>query len=642
MRLRTIIIFIIAFCLVHPAWAQDEERTCGKTLNKKALKLLDDAKKETDWNKCQEIVDGAVAEEPSFPEAYLFLARRAKRKQDYPIAIEAYKKLIEICPDYSVDPYFDLGTYYFDKQQYDLAVPYLKDVKKFEKATGDQVVYCDSLLRVSKLLKDPVPFDPKPLEGVSSDKDEYLPIITADNEICFYTRSYDKVRRGDLYATKVEEFTYSLLDSVAKRFNGGEAMEHPFNSSFNEGGATVSIDNSVLYFTICKPGSGYVNCDIYSCEKKNGRWGEIKNLGPEINSPKSWDSQPCISRDGRTLYFASDRVEANGSDIYMTTKNDSGKWTPPVLLDKTINTKYDEKSPFIHPDDQTLYFSSNGWPGLGGFDIFYTRKDSAGKWQTPKNIGYPINSDKQDLGFFVSTDGKTGYFASNKLKGKGGWDVYSFPLYEGARPGKVLFVKGNLKKNDADTSLIRAKLEIKNTKTNEVSKIDVDSMSGKFVGVVNFKEDMVMTLKSEGYAFSSQYFSASDSATLEPVKVDVPLTKVEVGAVIPLNNIYYKINSADLTDESVLVIREFAYYLKENPRIKVEIRGHTDDLGDDQKNLALSADRAFTVYDLALELGVPKTRISFKGYGETRPLVPNDSPINRAKNRRTEFAIVGM
>ncbi len=635
------ILILLLFCL-QTSWAQDEERTCGKTSNKKALALLDAAKKETDWNKCKELVDEAIVEESSFPEAYLFLARRAKRKQDYTGAIEAYKKLIEICPDYSVDAYFDLGTYYFDKQQYDLAVPYLKDVKKFDKATADQVVYCDSLIRVSKLLKDPVPFDPKPLEGVSSEKDEYLPIITADNELCFFTRSYDKVRRGDLYATRVEEFTYSLLDSLSKRFSAGEAMSNPFNSSFNEGGASVTLDNSVLYFTICKPGSGYVNCDIYSCEKKNGRWGEIKNLGPEINSPKAWDSQPCISRDGHTLYFASDRVEANGSDIYMTTKNDSGKWNQPVVMDKTINTKYDEKSPFIHPDDQTLYFSSNGLPGLGGFDIFYTRKDSLGKWVSPKNIGYPINSEKQDLGFFVSTDGKTGYFASDKMKGKGGWDVYSFPLYEGARPGKVLFVKGTLKKSESDTAVIHASMEIKNTKTNEVSKVAVDSVSGSFVGVVNFKEDMVMTLKSEGYAFSSQYFSTKDSTTKEPVKVNVPLTKAELGAIIPINNIYYKTNSADLAEESVVVIREFAAYLKDNPRIKVEIRGHTDDVGDDQKNLALSADRAFTVYDLALSLGVPKTQISFKGYGETRPLVLNDSAENRAKNRRTEFAILGL
>ena len=655
MTLACRIIFILCFLASYSASAQDEDKECGKTTNKKALQLLNDAKKEHNWDKCREKIDAALEEESQFPEAYLFLANRLLKRNNLQMSlklkkteveenirtiIEAYNKLIEICPDFSVDPYLNLGEYYFEKKQYEDAIKYLKSVRKFEKVRDTDLSYADSLLRVAKLLKSPVPFDPKPVNGICSSADEYLPIISADNEVAFYTRAFDKVRRGDLIPSRVEEFTYSLSDTVSGVFDSGKMMPNPFNMSNNEGGASVSIDNNHLFFTICKAGSGYTNCDIYYCDRVNGRWGEVKNLGENINSPKAWDSQPCISRDGTTLYFASDRNPATGADIYVTKKTNKGNWSEPEPLGMPVNTRGNEKSPFIHPDDRTLYFSSDGQAGMGGFDIFYSKKDSAGKWGTPKNIGYPINSTNDELGFFVSTDGKTGYFASNKLKGKGGWDVYSFPLYEAARPDRVLFVKGELEKDPSDTNDVMANIEMINIKTKEITKLNVDSTTGKYVGVVNFKDDYLLTMKREGYAFESQYYTAQDSTIVKPVKVDIPLKKIEVGAVFTLKNIYYKSNSAELEDGSKFVVQEFVKFLEESPKVKVEIRGHTDNVGDDKKNLALSTDRAFTVYDLLLQAGVNKSRISFKGFGKAKPIAPNDSEENKAKNRRTEFVIV--
>ena len=194
----------------------------------------------------------------------------------------------------------------------------------------------------------------------------------------------------------------------------------------------------------------------------------------------------------------------------------------------SFNTLGDEKSPFLHPDNQTLYFSSNGHRGLGGLDIFYVKKDTAGNWGEPQNIGYPINSEADDLGFFVSTDGKTAYFASNKLEGKGGWDVYHFPLYKEARPERVLFLKGDVL-NESGEPLNAASVEIKSMKDNSTFEVDVDVETGRYVAavVLDKDEDVIVTVKDDFYAFNSQYVSATDEGFESPGKLDFDMMKVQ-------------------------------------------------------------------------------------------------------------------
>lgn len=641
------LLILLGIFLVSPsAFGQDEEDGeggCKKTTNKKLLSELEKAKKENDWSKCKDMMDKLLEANPTFPEGYLFLAQRAKRKMEYITAIKAYEQLITNCPTFSALPYFDLGTYYFDKKDYLQAMKFLKEYRKHDQAKEGEVLYADSLLRISKLMSEPVPFDPKPVSGICSPKDEYLAMISADKEVAIYTRGYDKLRRGDLIPSRVEEFTISRINPGQDGFSDGEEMPPPFNRSENEGGPSITLDNNKLFFTRCVDKAGYNNCDIWYCEFKDGKWGEIKNMGPEINMPNTWDSQPCISRDGRILYFASDRNESMKMDLYISRMDEKGKWSPAEPMGKPFNTHNDEKSPFLHPDSRTFYFSSKGHAGLGGYDIYYCKIDSTGSFGKPKNIGYPINSQHDEVGFFVSTDGQTGYFASNKLKsvGKGGYDVYSFPLYEAARPSKVLFVKGDLKKDDLDTLAPAASVELRNIKTNEVTKLSVDSSSGKYVGVVNFESDYVLSMKKEGYAFESNYFSVADSQKLRnPVTFDMDLVKVSEGKAFQLDHIFYKTNSAELEEKSMEIIREFSGYMKVNPNLKVEIRGHTDNVGDDAKNMALSTDRAFTVFDLLQQYGIDKARVSFKGFGESKPIAPNDNEDGRAKNRRTEFYIV--
>lgn len=641
-------------------WAQEGNDKCAKSANKNAVKFLDMAKHEARTGASlvtvKATVDKALAEDPDYIQAYLFLGDVAFEKHKWKDMKDYYTKVVEECPDLDARSWYYLGKYYNDNGKFDEATKYLKGFLKFEKKLNTPDTALDKLFTDAESIvnsasffanakNNPVPFDPHPLPNVCTNDDEYLPFISPDNDYLYFIRKYMKQKLGDLIPTNVEEFTVSK--KVNGEFDRGEPMPRPFNTYDNQGAATISIDNKHMILTICKPEKhkvggvtqSIINCDLYYSDFEDGKWSEIKNMGPVVNDSLQWDSQPSLSPDGKTLYFSSARNEASGLDIYKTVKGDNGKWSRPVPLGPNINTSGNEKSPFIHPDGKTLYFSSDGWQGMGGFDIFYSKMDEKGNWGKAVNIGYPINSADDDIGFIVSTDGKTGYFASNKLKGKGGYDIYSFPLYEGAQPDKVLFLKGDLKDEGTD-GVVNAKIELKNLQTKEVTEVKVDTVTGKYAGVVRRDNDYVLLVKKKDYGFTSTFISKIDTTFDHPAKVDLSIKKVEVGTKFQLNDIYYETNSADLTENSKLVIDEFVEYLKENPELKIEIRGHTDNRGGDSQNQALSTDRAFTVRQYIQEKGIGGDRLSHQGFGASQPVASNDTDEGRAKNRRTEFVII--
>ena len=304
---------------------------------------------------------------------------------------------------------------------------------------------------------------------------------------------------------------------------------------------------------------------------------------------------------------------------------------------------------------------------LGGFDIFYSRQDSTGKWGKPKNMGSPINTSGDDVGFFVSSDGKYGYFSSNnpqKTLGKsvGGIDIYYFELPQNARPDEVAIVKGKVTTADGN-AVAGAQVELKDMVTKKVITAVVDSATGEYAVAANVKknpdgnqDDMLVVVKKDGFAFSSQLLSPKDSSTkkiltasnfeekkIEVKPVELKTDSVQEGKAFTLNNIYFGPSRSDLKEESKFVLDEFAEYMKANPTVKIDIYGHTDNTGNDQDNLNLSTDRAFTVFEYLRNAGsVPKEQIvNHKGFGETQPIAPNDTEEGRAKNRRTEFVIVG-
>lgn len=655
-----IIIFIFSPCILK---AQDDT-PCEKIKNKKATKLYDQAVSE--YNKkmfpnASKLLHDAINMENEYVDAYFLLGMINVRKTgegdeavfNARAAMKYFRQVIKLCPNYE-NPYswFYLGELYYGIEKYDsAAICYNKFLDAAEKA--DKIVKpadFDKASSMEKFAKDysevtskSVPFNPHPVKGICTKLDEYLAIISADNEIALFTRKDSmppKVGAIAMDAGFKEKFIMSTR--YGGEFDRGKPLPSPFNKFDNEGGPTLSIDNKLLIYTVSKMVGGYLNTDLYYSEFIDGKWTEIKSMGPKINSPDSWESQPSLSSDGKTLYFASNRRGGfGGIDIWKSIKDQNGEWGMPVNLGKTINTAGDEKSPFIHPDNKTLYFSSTGLPGLGGYDIFFAKMDDNGKWSTPKNIGYPINSKEDDFGFFVSTDGKTGFFNSNRkgIGGVGGWDIYSFDLYEGARPEKVLFLKGDVK-DETTNEPVRAKVTLKNVDTKEITEIAVDTTTGKYVAAVLFKNDYILSVKKEGYAYESKYIAREDTTFSTPAKVDMQIEPLVVGKAYEIKDIKYATASAELTETSKFILNGFIEFLTYNPELKVSIHGFTDDVGNDEYNLKLSDDRAKSVYTYLIENNIQADRLSFKGFGETQPKASNKTAEGRAKNRRTEFVIV--
>lgn len=650
--------------------AQDEEDVCPE-VDKKARKTFEQARdnfKKGNPDLGYKLLIESTKLDESYAAAYLMLAdinnSKSERTNDASQslqfrnrAIDYFKKAAEYCP--AIDNYracFEVGKRYYISKDFKNAQIYIDKFIANSKQSPfkpEAEVISKHVKTYNELMAKPVPFNPVKVKGLNSPDDEFLPLISPDGEIAFFTHRFNK--RNDLGTTlRTDEFSMaertSKTGALEESFGSIKAMTAPFNDKNNSQGAiSISIDNNHLYLTICE---NNLYCDIWVSDFVDDEWSALKNMGAAINGRRSWESQPSISSDGKTIYFSSirpgnlgfdlDDQSTQTSDIWMSKMGDDGNWKPAVNMGNVINSHGNEKSPFIHSDSQTLYFSSDGRDGIGGYDIYYSKMKPDGKWTEPKNIGYPINTEGDELGFIVSTFGKKAYFSSNKLQGSEGWDIYSFDLYEEARPKEIAIIKGEIK-DDHGEAVQDAKVEIKDVKTNRVTEGVVDKMTGKYavaISVAKPDDELIMTVKKKEYAFTSEYIKVKEIKKEEPVKVNFEVKPVEVGTTVKLNNIYFASSDAVFEKSSLIVLDNFLEYLRENPQIKISIHGHTDSEGDDKSNQALSEQRAKAVGEYLILMGLDKVRIvSARGYGETKPVASNDTPDGRALNRRTEFVI---
>lgn len=674
---------LILILSVFKGFAQEEDpgekKYCAE-VSKEALKLYEKGSDKKKYHKPErlEFLRKCLEEEPDFAEANLamgfeIVVHCKLENKSFSPTIPFFMKAIKNCPQIHSEPYYYIGYAYYEELKNDSALKYLNkfikfkdnDERKFAKDYDGELYNAKEMVKQCKkenelASRPPVPFDPKVVKGVSTPQDEYLAYISPDDKKCFFTRKVPRDSKNQVYASDKEKEVFMIAERDATGvFNKGVPMDWPFNETEdNQGGCTITIDNKHLYFAMMRnEGGADGNCDIYVSHSKEGAWQQFTKLSPVVNHPVYWDSQPTVSADGNSIVFASDRPGGfGGVDLYITKKDPStGEWGPPQNLGPKINTKGHEKTPFLHSDSQTLYFSSGPnkageggvQPSYGNMDIFYSRKNEKGEWGEPVNIGTPINSKDDDTGFFVSTDAKTGYFFSydeGKVRGRGigRYDLYEFGLYPEARPGEVSLAKGTTR--DKDSSEVRGvKVEVKNARTNEKQAVVVDQTTGDFVYAINTKnkDDLIISVKKEGSAFTSALVKTKDVTFVKPPEeVKLIIEPAEVGKTFVINNIYYNTNSAELKDESKIVLKTFAEYLKENPKMKIEIQGHTDNVGSASANQALSANRAYTVKAALESYGVEADRITEKGYGSTRPIADNSTESGRAQNRRTEFLII--
>lgn len=574
----------------------------------------------------------ALAEDPNFVDAILLMADLREQNEQYDEAIELYEKAISIQPAFQI-PYYKLAYASVRKGAYQKAVDNLALYKQYN---GTQID-ANKVERIrlnaefgAHAVKNPVPYDPKNAgPTVNTMLDEYCPGVTADEHLMVFTR-YERNRTEDFYVT------YKQPDGS---WSPSKNMGPPINTELNEGTVSLSADGQYVFFAACNRQEGEGSCDIYFSALDGDTWKEPRNLGFPVNT-RAWESQPTISSDGRTLYFASNRAGGYGEiDIWYSTYS-KGRWSPPVNMGPDVNTPGNDESPFIARDDKTLYFSSDGHTGMGMTDLFVVRKDDDGKWGKPENLGYPINTPDEERILVLAANGKDAYISGKRPEGFGGLDIYTFELYEKARPAKTGYVKGYV--YDAKTNKkLKAKLELTDLATGKVIiESSSNKLNGEFLFCLQGNKDYALNVSAEGYLFYSDNFALKNQTATDPLILNIPLNPIMPGERVVLKNVFFDVDKFTLRTESRIELDKLVAFMKANPTIRIELGGHTDNTGIKQKNTELSNNRAKAVFEYLVQNGVGADRLSYKGYGDTQPVADNKTEAGKQQNRRTEFKII--
>lgn len=632
------IFFVASYITAHAQWYDPDK------VNKKAGVIYGqayEAAQESDYPKAIQLLNQALGLDPKFVDVYLSRAGIYANMKNYKASVADFEKAMQMDAVYSntyLLPYSIslAGTGNFEKALTTvnnfLQTPKLNEQSikagNYRKRSFEFAVEYQKKLNQKGIVN--YVYAPKNMgENINSTALEYFPSLTIDGSKFIFTRRVNND----------EDFYESTLQNGA--WTKSVPVPGKINTNFNEGAQNISQDADWFIFTGCNYPEGIGSCDLYIAYKtKSGGWTEPENMGPVINTD-FWESSPSLSPDKRNLYFASNRPGGfGGKDIWVTTKMSNGKWSEPKNLGPTINTAGDEGCPFIHADNQTLYFNSNGHPGYGLTDLYLSKQTADNKWDSAVNLGYPINTIDDEGSLIVSADGHTAYFASDGLDTKGGLDLYQFDLREDIRAAKTLWVKGKVYDKKTNAGL-PSSVELTDIRTRKlISKLQTDE-EGNYLVTLPEGNDYAFNVNRKGYLFYSDNFSMTAPASDSALTVNIPLQPIEAGASIVLKNIFFDSKQWSLKEESKTELDKLIQLMNENAQVKILISGHTDNIGKPADNLILSNNRAKAVITYLQQNGIAVSRLSSKGFGETKPIAGNETETGRAQNRRTELSIVG-
>jgi outer membrane protein OmpA-like peptidoglycan-associated protein len=584
-------------------------------------------------------------------------------------ALPFLEKAYQINPEVDADISYYLGTAHQLHSHFNRAKRFFEEYRKKNKRLGAIALHkireCelgDSLMRnpvlcVIKVLEWPVnsPFQDY---GSVLNKDESILIFTSARDTTKTDLRYKNVFFEDILRSEKRNGVWSVPSKVSPKVN----------DEYHDAVTYLSPDGNtmLLYY---ERGNG----DIYLTVFDGVEWSDPVPIEGEVNS-EYWETSGCVSPDGKTLFFASDREGGYGDlDIYWCKKLDNGKWSKPLNLGPGVNTKGSEDAPFIHADG-TLYFGSDGHPGLGNTDIFKS-EFKEGKWQKAVNLGYPINTPESDSFFFLSEDKKRGYFSSVRHEGIGFSDICEVtfldppppievteapevapPMEEEARAIDDEFMDSMVslqrelgiateligKVLDEQTAQpIRAEILLVDNRINKVlERVYSSSETGDFKIVIPHGGNYGINTSADGYLFNSLNFEVPTFSEPQEIETAILMVKATVGSKVVMKNIFFDTGKADIKNESIPELERILDLLQRNASIKLQVNGHTDNVGDNQVNKALSLKRAEAVVNFLKGRGVEAGRLRAVGYGEERPLVSNDDEEGgREINRRTEIEV---
>jgi outer membrane protein OmpA-like peptidoglycan-associated protein len=609
--------------------------------NKKALKIYNQGAKlqaGRDFIGAIGKYDAAIQKDSSFAEAYhqaggaytilqkperalVYYIELAKRFSAAPRYIGAQLKIAEAS--------FAVGEYKEALAHADIYLSFIDSKSKYYSRIT--AIKRNSQFALTRI-EHPLNFNPRPLKyPINQFKQQYFPVLSADQSSLFF------IKRD------ASEQIY-----VAKKTDQGDwsepvPIDSAITSKYNEGTCSVSADGRTMVFTSCMRHDGFGSCDLYITHKTGAHWSKPKNIGRPINS-SAWDSQPALTADGKTLFYVSDRKGGIGQrDIWVSYSLEEGGWSNPKNLGPDINTSSDDISPYIHVNEQTLFFATDARTGFGGFDIYFSEKDSSGNWGEPENFGYPINSHNDELAMFITADGAQGYYSHETNKGT---ELLS-KLYVIDIPDEITlkhrssYVTGEIY-DSLSSKPLRANVQLFNMTTGQAtSQVFSDGANGKYLMVLTEGAEYALFVEAENYLFKSYHFDlANDSIGMAGIIANIALSPIEGGEKTTLNSVLFELDSYALSEKSYIALLFVADYLKIHPELNIEIAGHTDDTGTDAHNLTLSENRAASVYDFLLINGVAPETITYHGYGSSQPVASNKNDIGRIKNRRIELVVL--
>ncbi len=626
--------YFFLFALLAGATAQAQE----KIMSRRTQELYQNAQQAWKERKLENalILFQKLAEvEPGLPEPHLRLGQIYEIQRQTSLARYHYQRVVALNPPTPevAAAYQWLGRDTFQRECYDSSEVYMNKALSFypEKSNLARITkkWIASAQFAQKALKNPLKISKRSLgDTVNFLKAQFFPVLTADNETLIFT-GLTPERDENMYVTQRKGNGWDVPVEISKKIN----------STNNEGTCTISADGRTLVFTACNRPDGYGGCDLYISQKEGKDWLSPQNLGSVVNT-MNWESQPSLSADGSVLYFTSDRPGGIGrSDIWKSVRDSTGTWLTPNNLGEPINTLDEENAPFIHANGRTLFYASNGLPGMGGFDLFLSQLADT-VWSAPVNLGYPINSVADQVGLYIASDGKKAYYTDDRAEPQGRRaSLYEFDIPDTLQRMFVptQYIKGKVY-DQVTSEPLSAILELYDLNTQKrVATFSSQPATGDYLAVLNQNSEHALYVQKEGYLFKSMTFMASDS--MPSLRLDIPLEKAEKDRTEVLNNIFFATGAYVLDDRSKVELQKLVTFLINNPTLSIEIAGHTDDVGGEKENLDLSRLRAQNVAEYLRKSGLPETRFRAVGYGETKPKVPNTTEENRRLNRRIEWRI---
>jgi outer membrane protein OmpA-like peptidoglycan-associated protein/predicted negative regulator of RcsB-dependent stress response len=636
---------------VEAAWAQLPPKVQTPT-NTKARSLLEKAQqqvKERDFVKAIETLNQLNQKFPSFGEAFLLKGSLLKAMGDNRSALAAYRDgLAKVSPDpIHASEYQLLGDLALSYGDYQTALDAYRQLMKVAPKTQKnlaksqrQLLTCEFALEA---MKHPVGEAPVPLAApMNSFKFQYFPALTADNRFLLFTGRPAASSGEDLYVSR---------QNKDGSMGEPQPISPAINSSYNEGAGTISGDGKTLVFASCDRPKAIGNCDLYISRRTGNNWSTPVNLGINVNSTE-WDSQPSLSADGRTLYFTSTRRGGQGQeDIYMTTLQPDGNWSPAQNLGKPVNTAGKDMAPFIHASGTTLYYVTDGLVGMGGLDVFRCEKTANGAWSEPRNLGYPLNTFENEASLFITSDNQRGFCSRSRAteEPSGGFrlmrerpvELFGFAVPTAVKARETsTYTQGRV--FDANTKKpLKAEVKLYDLDTDVLTQfVTSDPEYGDYTVVLNEGHHYAMYAAADKYLLKSLSFDYTDQHTFNPLSLDIYLEPVRAGRSVVLNNLFFGTNQYELKPQSRTELNRLIEFLRQYRDVQIEVSGYTDNVGTPEANLQLSQRRAQSVVEYLSGHGISTTRLRSKGYGEGHPLAANDSEAHRRLNRRIELHIL--